>query len=297
MLTYLKVLTALIFLLPTYALAVDIYKYKDENGAWVFGDKQPVVESEKLNVKFTKKKKDIAPEMFAEVREGVEALKIINPYYAPVEIIVQSEVFDKGLIRTVIDANATATLYEGGEDFSDAVMYWMLGDPKAEHDGTAYQTPSASHVKHQITQSFNGRFSHNSEPNLYAVDFAMDIGTYIVAARGGVVIYVKDDYYYSGTKEYFADKANVVEVLHEDGTYATYAHILGGTASVMPGDVVQAGMKVARSGSSGFATGPHLHFVVHKNGGMKTVSVPFEFIDKKGKRFSPVAGEYIGGNR
>lgn len=290
-----RVLVCMVFLAPIYTSAGDIYKYKDENGAWVFGDKQPQVKSEKLNLKITKKKKNLEPEIFAEVSDEGTVLNMVNPFYAPVEIIVQSQVFDKGRIRIVVDANETKTIYEGQDSFSDAMMYWMLGDPNAEHDGTAYQAPSASHTKHKITQSFKGRFSHSSEPNLYAVDLDMDIGTYIAAARSGIVIYVKDDYYYSGTKEYFADKANVVKVLHEDGTYATYAHILGGTASVKPGDVVQAGAKIARSGSSGFSTGPHLHFAVHKNAGMKTVSVPFEFVDGNGKRFVPVAGEYVGG--
>jgi len=44
-----------------------------------------------------------------------------------------------------------------------------------------------------------------------------------------------------------------------------------------------------------YSAGPHLHFVVHRNGGMKTVSVPFEFVSKRGIAFTPEAGKYIGG--
>jgi len=296
--SYIRILLVVIFFMPVYTLAVDIYKYKDENGAWVFGDKQPPVESEKLNINVTEKK-DIEPKLFIETTNEGEVLNIVNPFYVSVEIVVKSRVFEKGRLHAVIAENSTTTLYEAlynsGAGISDAQLYWMLGDPDAKHDGTVYQVPSASNAQHKITQSFKGRFSHTSESSLYAVDLDMAIGTYIAAARSGVVIYVKDDYYYSGTKEYFADKANVVRVLHEDGTYATYAHILGGTALVKSGDLVQAGTKLARSGSSGYSTGPHLHFVVHKNGGMKTISVPFEFASKQGKTFTPQTGEYVGG--
>ncbi|MBL4852262.1 MAG: M23 family metallopeptidase [Gammaproteobacteria bacterium] len=284
--------------MPVYTLAVDIYKYKDENGAWVFGDKEPPVESEKLNINVTEKK-DIAPKLFIETTNEGEVLNIVNPFYVSVEIVVKSRLFEKGRLHAVIEENSTTTLYEApyksGVGISDAQLYWLLGDPGAKHDGTVYHVPSASKTQHKITQSFKGRFSHIAEPSFYAVDLDMAIGTYITAARAGVVIYVKDNYYYSGTKEYFADKANVVQVLHEDGTYATYAHILGGTALVKPGDLVQTGAKLARSGSSGYSTGPHLHFVVQKNGGMKTISVPFEFVSKRGIAFTPEAGKYIGG--
>ena len=90
-----------------------------------------------------------------------------------------------------------------------------------------------------------------------------------------------------GRKKYFLDKANYVKILHEDGTYAVYAHILQGTAMVKPGENVQLGQRLARSGSSGYSTGPHLHFVIQKNVGLKTHSIPFVFKDAEGKTFTP----------
>lgn len=293
---YIKILIALTCFAPLTALAVDIYKYKDEKGDWVFGDKKPIVESEKIKVNVAEKIV-IQPEIFTERTNENDVLRIKNPFHAPVEIVVQSRVFETGRLHGVIAADTIETLYDEKGDFSDAQLYWMLGDPAARHDGTAYQIPSNSYAKHQITQSFNGRFSHSEVPNIYAVDLEMAVGTYITAARAGTVIYVKDDYYHSGQKEYFADKANVVVLLHDDGTYASYAHLLGGTALVKPGDVVQAGTSLARSGSSGFSSGPHLHFVVRRNAGMKPISIPFEFIDKRGDRFVPKAGMFVDGSK
>jgi murein DD-endopeptidase MepM/ murein hydrolase activator NlpD len=107
------------------------------------------------------------------------------------------------------------------------------------------------------------------------------------------VIWTKDDYHMGGGGKYFLDKANYIKVLHDDGTYAVYAHILMGSAVVQPGDKVKAGDILARAGSSGYSTGPHLHFVVRKNIGLKTLSIPFKFVDQNGLPFEPRKGMMI----
>ena len=119
------------------------------------------------------------------------------------------------------------------------------------------------------------------------MDIAMDVGTYLTAVRAGTVVWVKDDYHMSGRTNYFLDKANVIKILHDDGTFSSYAHILMDTAIVKEGDNVAVGDMLARSGSSGFSTGPHLHFSVIKNSGLKNIAIPFKFVDDKGTAFTP----------
>jgi len=73
------------------------------------------------------------------------------------------------------------------------------------------------------------------------------------------------------------DKANHVRILHDDGTMALYAHLDLASVSVGRGARVAAGQAIARSGNTGFSTGPHLHFVIQQNVGMDIRSVPFRF--------------------
>jgi murein DD-endopeptidase MepM/ murein hydrolase activator NlpD len=51
---------------------------------------------------------------------------------------------------------------------------------------------------------------------------------------------------------------------HEDGTETLYAH--NSTNIVTPGQRVTPDEVIAKSGSSGRSTGPHLHFEVRRDG-------------------------------
>ncbi|PCI50420.1 MAG: peptidase M23 [Moraxellaceae bacterium] len=273
-----------------------IYKYKDESGKWIFSDKKPsnTIETEELHFK-TSKKEITQLTVYTEKEHAKIVLKVKNPFYAPVEVEIQSSIFKASPHKLIVPAATTLTLYESDTEIPKYRYRSVLGSPNAKEDRYRYQTPVVSYKDHRITQSFNGNFSHTRRPNKYAVDIAMPVGTYIGASRAGTVIAVKDDYPMAGTTQYFLDKANYVSVLHEDGTYAIYAHILLGSSMVKPGDTVKAGDKLARSGSSGFSTGPHLHFVIRKNEGFRTRSVRFVFADKKGGSYTPKRGMRLDG--
>ena len=58
---------------------------------------------------------------------------------------------------------------------------------------------------------------------------------------------------------------NHVIIMHDDGTYSTlYGHMSSITVSV--GAYVNKGDVIGYVGSTGWSTGPHLHFEVRKNG-------------------------------
>jgi murein DD-endopeptidase MepM/ murein hydrolase activator NlpD len=271
----------------TFCNAGEMYKYKDASGNWVFSDKPPEKQQEFETLAYSQDKKTTSKIQLYNVKgEDGYTLFVKNDFYTPIEVGFTSP-FSQEPIRKVIPARARLAILESKTKAPKINYRWALGKPSHFTENYSYQAPFFSPKGHRISQGFNGKFSHTNEYNRYAVDIAMDVGTYLTAVRAGIVIWVKDDYHMSGTTNYFLDKANGIQVLHDDGTFSSYAHILMDTALVKEGDKVNVGDRLARSGSSGFSTGPHLHFSIIKNAGLKNVAIPFSFIDKNGRAFTP----------
>lgn len=95
---------------------------------------------------------------------------------------------------------------------------------------------------------FNGQISMHE-----GLDFSAPHGTPIVAAAGGVVRTVAQHNGYG----------NMLEIDHGEGLVTRYAHAQ--TILVSEGQLVTRGQPIARVGSTGLSTGPHLHFEVRKN--------------------------------
>jgi murein DD-endopeptidase MepM/ murein hydrolase activator NlpD len=158
-----------------------------------------------------------------------------------------------------------------------------FGRIDAVHDPlAAYRLPFVDGQSFAVTQAYGGKLtSHNNRENLYAIDFAMPIGTPVVAARGGVVIDATVRHHEGGFDMRFLDKANTIAIVHDDGTVAEYAHLSGGTAIVKLGQRVAAGELIGHSGNTGYSSGPHLHFIVSKpaltDGKITRQSVPIAF--------------------
>lgn len=149
------------------------------------------------------------------------------------------------------------------------------GDPSARPQDVAYRVP-LQQQRNRIDQGFGGRFSHADPQNRYAIDFACAEGTPVVAARDGLVMQVESDFDKAGLdREKYGGRANFVRVLHDDGTMGLYAHLRPEGVLVRVGQRVHAGQRIGLSGNTGFTTGPHLHFAVQVNRGMRLVSIPF----------------------
>lgn len=88
------------------------------------------------------------------------------------------------------------------------------------------------------------------------IDIAAPIGTPILAAASGVVDYASwNDGGYG----------NMIDIRHADGTITRYAHM--NELYVKEGQTVGQGQTIGAMGSTGFSTGPHLHFEIRPNGG------------------------------
>ena len=101
----------------------------------------------------------------------------------------------------------------------------------------------------QRNDPFTGKRQFHS-----GIDFASAEGTLIFSAASGVVTKVSKQ----------ADYGLSVEIDHRNGYVTRYAHAL--EILVKKGDIVKQGQVIAKIGSTGRSTGPHLHFEVIKNG-------------------------------
>ena len=138
--------------------------------------------------------------------------------------------------------------------------FWNSGSAKAKHKPKQpYRLPWDEGLAFRCSQGFDGTFSHDEQ---HAVDIEMPVGTRVRAARAGRVIDIVDGWGPGGNDPSLIDKANLVKILHDDGTMASYVHLQAGSMEVALEQRVEAGDPIARSGDSGFHSGPHLHFVV-----------------------------------
>jgi murein DD-endopeptidase MepM/ murein hydrolase activator NlpD len=298
----------LLLALAGLAQAEKLYKHRDANGTIVFSDRQPAVrnfEVSQVNVESVKSR-------FGLRKVGDDdncRLVAVNEYRGPVEVridlpeshnVTSNHSFPARFVIPGSSERETVRLWrtQPGQGFSYTYNHtYVFGDPAAEHrPKKPYRLPIPAGRGFTITQSFKGAKSHSGPQNQYAVDIAMPQGTRIMAARSGVIMAVANDFFTGGADARFRGRANYVRVLHDDGTMAVYAHLKLETVQYPVGARVDEGQFIAEAGSTGYSTGPHLHFAIQKNFGMELKSLPFEFADKYGRAFTPESGMKVSLN-
>lgn len=86
------------------------------------------------------------------------------------------------------------------------------------------------------------------------IDFGADYGSLVYASERGRVIYA----------DWYGGYGNAVIIDHGNGMTTLYAHC--SELYVKDGDMVEKGQPISAVGSTGFSTGPHLHFELRANG-------------------------------
>ena len=110
----------------------------------------------------------------------------------------------------------------------------------------------------RITSTFGGRASPGGigSTNHKGIDIGASSGSAIVAALDGTVVYTG----------YNVARGNYVMIDHGGGIISLYQHGLNGSIRVGSGQSVSKGQVIMSVGSTGYSTGPHLHFEVWENG-------------------------------
>lgn len=138
----------------------------------------------------------------------------------------------------------------------------------ARHSNGRYYRPDGSSLlppfdrrpftgSYRISSSFDTRRRHPVTGRVAphnGTDFAMPIGTPIVAPADGVVTRV----------DYGPYNGRFIVLSHGQGYSTVYLHLQ--RALVQQGQRVERGQRIALSGNTGRTTGPHLHYELHVNG-------------------------------
>lgn len=135
---------------------------------------------------------------------------------------------------------------------------------KAEAAGQSYVTKDIGDIhfiwpcpaSSRITSGFGGRSSptEGASSNHQGIDIGAPTGSDILAAAEGDVV----------VSTYSSSAGNYVMINHGGGVYTVYMHASKLLVSV--GEHVSQGQVIAKVGSTGYSTGPHLHFGVRLNG-------------------------------
>ena len=294
-------LALLTLLLASAAVpAQTAYKYRDPNGQWVFSDQPapPGVSGESLHLNHETSTLKIAIERV----DSSDSTQLIAVNDCLCVASFQVSIVESGLseipagtaYREILEPGTRKSLLTAANDgVGKAPLKYTavvaLGAPDAVHSPPGpYRVPFGVGSTYLITQAYPSRLTHVTPDSEYALDIALPDGTPVYAARDGVVINARHDSFRGAASPVMLDQANVVEILHDDGTIAIYAHLHWDSIRVRIGDHVQRGQYIANSGNTGFSSGPHLHFAVVRNAGLVDVSIPVQFSGFAGVAMSPV---------
>jgi murein DD-endopeptidase MepM/ murein hydrolase activator NlpD len=295
-----------LMILTHESLGANLYKYKDKNGRWVMTDKPPQESLsssiEKKRLVFTEKSQSIS--VVNRGNQDKPQLYGVNQTAGPVEVWIE---FSKRENLRISQKEPFYWVLPPNRD-----LFLLNLEPKSPKKSWAYQwsyhfVPGAPMDpeklaklefdlpfrggRHPISQGFMGEASHKQHvQSHYAIDITMPNHTAIVAVDSGIVMEVERNFSRSGWSEEYADEANYVRLLHANGVMTVYAHLEPDSLEVVVGQTVKRGQLLGYSGTTGFSSGPHLHFVVQVNQGKQLISLPFQF---RGFSDNPKVGDVL----
>lgn len=280
----LLLLTALCVATP--GAAQKVYKIVNPDGTVRYTDQRPA-SLDNVEVIKTRAEQQRVLHLRIEERGAIRRAVASNLIQGPLEVElrfqgssnVQAEpglplrvVIPASTERAIADISAVDRYQPSRFELSTSAV---PGDPAARPEDFDYLLPVDT-SQWRIDQGWNGKFSHNDPQSMHAVDINVVEGTPVRAARAGTIMQVEDNFEGAGLdREKFGGRANHVRVLHDDGSMAVYAHLQSDSVLARPGARVREGQQIGLSGNTGYSTGPHLHFAIQINAGMRLETIPF----------------------
>ncbi len=190
----------------------------------------------------------------------IQELLRLNPGLEAARLVAGTQVrlarSAPGRTRMVLGLNPVGS---GGLSWPDLPSFG--GRPDVEQGPTQGDTTWIWPTRGVFTSGFGWRWGRMHK----GVDIANNVGTPIMAARSGQVVFAG---WHDGGYGY------MVEIQHSDGSRSLYAH--NSRLMVRVGQMVGQGTVISSMGSTGRSTGPHLHFEIHPPG--RGAVNPLEFL-------------------
>jgi murein DD-endopeptidase MepM/ murein hydrolase activator NlpD len=295
-----RIAAALALLAAVAAHGGDMYKWQDEDGIWHYSDRPPAAGQAFDTFTVTNEPK----RMVSMRRSGPRhkpAYHFFNHYHGPAELELWVNEADNVKAEPPLPARVvlpgqvesrvvTFAAVDPRAAYQYRLAYSLVPGPPVENlpADVDFYPPFPEGMSFPVSQGLDDDTTHTTPDNRYAVDITMPTGTPVLAARGGLVMEMEDDFHGEGKQEKrYMNRANFVRILHDDGSMAVYAHLQPNSVRVYPGNRVPAGTWIANSGNTGFSSGPHLHFVIQLNVGMALESLPFSFRRKNAPPVTP----------
>lgn len=171
---------------------------------------------------------------------------------------------------------------------------FLFRDSYYDEKGNAIKRPflaSPLEFNARISSGFTRRRMHpilNSVRSHLAVDYAAASGTPVVAVANGTVT----------SAGWNVGYGRLVQIRHASGLTTGYAHLSGIAAGIRPGATIKQGQRVGAVGATGLATGPHLHYMMTRNGTpINPLSIKSEPPVPLPAKLKPEFLNYIAANR
>ena len=205
------------------------------------GEKQETLEAEKAELE---EQIAAAVEVINQLQDDIDAAKAEYAKAAAAEAAAQASI---NAIIAQMQAEEEAARQEAAQNNQ---QYTGTGSTAT---GTyIWPCPSSTYVTSAFGMRDHPLFG-DERPHS-GIDIAGSAGSEVLAADSGTV----------AVATYSSSYGNYVTIYHSNGDYTLYAHM--SSLAVSAGQSVTQGDVIGYVGSTGWATGPHLHFEIRVNG-------------------------------
>ena len=205
------------------------------------GEKQETLEAEKAELE---EQIAAAVEVINQLQEDIDAAKEEYAKAAAAEAAAQASI---NAIIAQMQAEEEAARQEAAESGQE-----YTGTGSTATGTYIWPCPSSTYVTSAYGMREHPLFG-DERPHS-GIDIAGSAGSEVLAADSGTV----------AVATYSSSYGNYVTIYHSNGDYTLYAHMSSLTVSA--GQTVTQGDVIGYVGSTGWATGPHLHFEIRVNG-------------------------------